>query len=148
MGSLKAKLGLRGKTKPGEMIARMNALKTKNKHKFDMAGIKNTIVRGEQAIGNGLKFAGNIGKAFVRNAMGGDIKSVLKKKTRKKLVNQTTPSVSPTLNRSIKSYPPPAQRTINQGLRTGNVRFEPSSTGGEYIYSGDKSFGKKKTKKR
>jgi hypothetical protein len=28
MGQIKAKLGLRGKTKPGEMIARMNKIKT------------------------------------------------------------------------------------------------------------------------
>ncbi len=30
MGSLKAKLGLKGKTKPGEMISRMNKIKGDN----------------------------------------------------------------------------------------------------------------------
>lgn len=31
MGSIKSKLGLRGKTKPGEMITRMNKLKAEEK---------------------------------------------------------------------------------------------------------------------
>jgi hypothetical protein len=35
MGSIKAKLGLRGKTKPGEMIARMNKIKNE-KTKVDV----------------------------------------------------------------------------------------------------------------
>jgi hypothetical protein len=35
MGQIKAKLGLRGKTKPGEMIARMNKIKNE-KMKVDV----------------------------------------------------------------------------------------------------------------
>jgi hypothetical protein len=35
MGAIKAKLGLRGKTKPGEMIARMNKIK-QEKMKVDV----------------------------------------------------------------------------------------------------------------
>ena len=35
LGSIKAKLGLRGKTKPGEMIARMNKIKNE-KMKVDV----------------------------------------------------------------------------------------------------------------
>ena len=35
MGSIKAKLGLRGKTKPGEMISRMNKMK-QDKMKVDV----------------------------------------------------------------------------------------------------------------
>ena len=40
MGAIKAKLGLRGKTKPGEMISRMNEMKT-NKTKALKASTQN-----------------------------------------------------------------------------------------------------------
>ncbi|MBX4188171.1 MAG: hypothetical protein KW793_03490 [Candidatus Doudnabacteria bacterium] len=45
--------------------------------------------------------------------------------------------------KDISKYPQNAQQSIQGGLKTGNVRFEENDTGGEYIYSGDKSFGNK-----
>lgn len=50
-------------------------------------------------------------------------------------------------NSNTSTYSPQAQGSIKSGLKSGNVRFENSPTGGEYIYSGDKSFGGVKMKK-
>jgi len=45
---------------------------------------------------------------------------------------------------SLSQYHPDAQASIKAGLDSGHVRFEPSNTGGEYIFSKDKSFGASK----
>lgn len=44
-------------------------------------------------------------------------------------------------NENLKIYDKSSRASIEQGLKDGTVRFEPSETGGEYIYSQDKSFG-------
>lgn len=51
-------------------------------------------------------------------------------------------------NESIQKYAPSTQASIQKGLQDGTVRFESSPTGGEYIYSADKSFGKKNLKQK
>ncbi len=89
MGSLKRKLGLKGKTQPGEMIKRMNDIKCKTLGQY-VGGAFNGVGRELQSVGSGLgtgvtglgkgiKLAGQMGQAFVRNATGGDIKKILKK---------------------------------------------------------------------
>lgn len=51
---------------------------------------------------------------------------------------------NPNKYRNLKGYDTAARATIEQGLKSRKVRFEPSKTGGEYIYSADRSFGRKK----
>lgn len=52
--------------------------------------------------------------------------------------------INPNKYRKLSGYDTAAQASIKMGLKTGKVRWEPSRTGGEYIYSADKSFGRKK----
>lgn len=93
MGAIKRKLGLKGQTKPGEMISRMNKMKMeqmscktkgmKNKSVSAMVSdVGSYLKRGEQKIERGVRFAGEFGKAFVRNATSQDLPGILKHKTK------------------------------------------------------------------
>lgn len=135
MGSVKKKLGLKGKTKPGDMLTKMNAMNCKTspmKHKNLGQLIGDTVKGAGQELGYLAGKAGKVGSAIVRNIVGQD---------------SFTRQVRSQSQRNISKYSAPAQNSIKSGLKSGNVRFEPNSSGGEYIYSGDKSFGKKKTRK-
>lgn len=76
MGAVKRKLGLKGKTKPGEMMTRMN--KIKNKGLIDMVKSVGSEISG--AAGMVRRNAVPVIKAFGRNLMGGDVKMITKKK--------------------------------------------------------------------
>lgn len=102
LGALKARTGFGKKGyKPGAMINEMNVKMGRTKKKISFGAIGNEIGKvaaqtagvnmdwsGERrairniggSIKRGVGLAGNIGKAFVRNATGGDIKKVLKKR--------------------------------------------------------------------
>lgn len=82
IGRIKAKLGLKGPTKPGEMITRMNQMKTGSLSTSKKVALKTKKKIDPAAIGGAIKragvMAGRMGKAFVRNVTGQDIKPILK----------------------------------------------------------------------
>lgn len=47
--------------------------------------IGSNLIKGAGAVSKGVKLAGDVGKAFVRNTTGGDVRAILKKKTSKGL---------------------------------------------------------------
>lgn len=59
--------------KRAQLAETLKSLNKNKKHKLDMKGMASEAMKG-------AKFAGSVGKAFVRNATGGDVKMILGKK--------------------------------------------------------------------
>ncbi len=84
----------------------------------------------ERTLVNTTKVKVAIGKSkFVPNKFGGEYSTIKNPKAYSKKRSTA---------QDISKYPPSARKSIIEGIKSGNVKFEKSKTGGEYIYSAKK----------